>query len=37
LIPITGVNAKHISDGEAMIGSRNYPDLITGSHIAFDD
>jgi hypothetical protein len=30
---ITGVNAKYISDGEIMIGSLDYLDLISGPHI----
>jgi hypothetical protein len=37
LIAITGVDAKYISDGEIMIGSLDYPDLISGAHIALDD
>src|SRR5215813_70942 len=31
------VDAKYISDGEIMIGSLDYPDLISGAHIALDD
>src|SRR5205823_4649780 len=36
-IAITGVDAKYISDGEIMIGSLDYPDLISGTHITLDD
>src|SRR5262245_8782471 len=31
------VDAKYISDGEIMIGSLDYSDLITGAHITLDD
>src|SRR5262249_54620159 len=34
---ITGVDAKYVSDGEIMIGSLDYPDLISGLHITLDD
>jgi hypothetical protein len=37
LSAITGVDAKYISDGEIMIGSLDYPDLISGAHITLDD
>ena len=36
-IAITGVDAKYISDGEIMIGSLDYPDLISGAYIPLDD
>jgi hypothetical protein len=36
-IAITGVDAKYISDGEIMIGSFDYPDLISGPHTTLDD
>src|SRR5437016_1762678 len=36
LIAITGVDAKHISNGEIMIGSLDYPDLISGPHITLN-
>src|SRR5262249_31673683 len=36
-IAITGVDAKYISDGETMIGSLDYPDLISGPHLTLDD
>ena len=36
-IAITGVDAKYISNGQIMIGSPDYPDLIAGPHIALDD
>jgi hypothetical protein len=36
LIAITGVDAKYISDGEIMIGSLDYPDLVSGAHITLD-
>jgi hypothetical protein len=36
-IAITGVDAKHISDGEIMVGSLDYSDLISGPHITLDD
>ena len=35
-IAITGVDAKYLSDGEIMIGSLDYPDLISATHIALD-
>jgi hypothetical protein len=34
---ITGVDAEHMSDGEIMIWSLDYPDLISGTHISLDD
>jgi hypothetical protein len=34
---ITGVDAKYVSDGEIMIGSLDYPNLISGLHITLDD
>jgi hypothetical protein len=34
---ITGVDAEHMSDGEIMIGSLDYSDLISGTHISLDD
>src|SRR4029453_1834310 len=37
LIAIMGVDAKYISNGEIMIGSLDYPDLISGTHITLDD
>src|SRR5262249_6128382 len=36
-LAITGVDAKYVSDGEIMIGPLDYPDLISGRHIPFDD
>ena len=36
-IAITGVDAKYISNGQIMIGSLHYPDLISGPHITLDD
>jgi len=37
LIAITGVDAKYIADGEIMIGSLDYPDLISSAYITLDD
>src|SRR5262245_57476557 len=37
LIAITGVDAKYLSDGEIMIGSLDYPNLISGAHLTLDD
>src|SRR5215510_1489413 len=34
---ITSVDAKHSSDGESMIGSLDYPNLISGAHLTLDD
>ena len=34
---ITGVDAEHMSDGEIMIWSLDYPDLISGTHTSLDD
>jgi hypothetical protein len=34
---ITGVDAKHISDGKIMIWSFDYPDLISSPHVTLDD
>src|SRR5260370_30675785 len=34
---ITSVDAEYISNGEIMIGSLDYPDLISGTHITLDD
>jgi hypothetical protein len=34
---IAGVDAKYIADRETMIGSLDYPDLISGPHPALDD
>jgi hypothetical protein len=34
---ITGVDAEYMSNGEIMIGSLDYPDLISGTHISLDD
>jgi len=34
---ITGVDAEYMSNGEIMIGSLDYPDLVSGPHIALDD
>jgi len=36
-IAIAGVDAKYISDGEIMIGSLDYPDLISRPHITLDN
>jgi hypothetical protein len=37
LMAITGIDAEHMSDGEIMIGSLDYPDLISGTHISLDN
>lgn len=34
---IMGVDAEYISNGENMIGSLDYPDLLSGTHITLDD
>jgi hypothetical protein len=34
---ITSVDAEYMSNGEIMIGSLDYPDLISGTHITLDD
>src|SRR5262249_53241761 len=36
-ITIAGVDAKYIPNGEIMIGSVNYPDLISGTHVTLGD
>ena len=36
-MPITGVDAEHMSDSEIVIGSLDDPDLISGTHISLDD
>ena len=33
---ITGIDAEYMSDCEIMIGSLDYPDLISATHIALD-
>jgi hypothetical protein len=34
---ITGVDAEYMSNGEIVMGSLDYPDLISGTHITLDD
>ena len=36
-MPITGVDAKHISDGETMFGPFDDPDLISCPDVTLDD
>jgi hypothetical protein len=36
-IAITSVDAKYISDSEIVIGSLDYPDLVSGRHITLDN
>src|SRR5690348_15453884 len=36
-IAITGVDAKHVSDGETMSRPLDYPDLITRPYTTLDD
>ena len=36
-LPVTGVDAKYIPDGEIMLGPFDDPDLITGPHVTFDN
>jgi hypothetical protein len=37
LVAIAEVDASYIPDGEIMIGSLDYPDLVPGAYIALDD
>src|SRR2546430_2502943 len=37
LVAITGVDAKHVPDGEIVPGSLDDPDIISRTHIALDD
>jgi hypothetical protein len=34
---ITGVDAEHVPDGEAVVGPLDDPDLVPGPHVPLDD